>query len=91
MRNLVLTAAMLLLPAAAHAADMLHLDRDGYKLEYQVAQQPDGTQLITGQDLSSREPFELHVKGRVVQGTVAGRKVSYLVSKRAAAAVATPR
>lgn len=87
MRKIILALGLLGLPAVAGATDLRHAERDGFKIDYTVSPQADGSHLIKGTELTSREAFTFHVKGRSVTGDVGGRPVSFLVSKTDAAAL----
>lgn len=72
-----LAAAFLAVPVAAQADEPLRVERDGYRFEYVVAKQSDGTRLITGRDLDHDMEFRLHVRGRKVTGDFGGRPVAF--------------
>lgn len=72
-----LAAAFVAVPAAAQAGEPVSIERDGYRFEYVVARQSDGTRLITGRDLKRDLEFRFHVRGRKVTGKVGGSSVSF--------------
>lgn len=77
----VLAAAFLAVPVAAEAGEPVRFERDGYRFEYVVDQQSDGSRLITGRDLDREVEFRFHVRGRKVTGDVGDRSVSFLVPR----------
>lgn len=81
--------ALAAIPAGAHASEPQRVDRDGYRIEYKVSEQADGSKLITGRDLHRGETFSLLVRNRRVRGEVGGRYVSFAAPRQKGAALAS--
>lgn len=87
MRKFVLPLLLLAGSTAAFAQEPVRFSQDGVSYEYVVTDQADGTQLISGRNLTANQDFQLKVRAGKVTGTVGGSSVAFEVP--AAKAVAT--
>lgn len=85
MRIILLSAAALLTAAPALAQEPTRFSYAGVQYEYVAKDLDDGSRVITGRNLTSRQPFKLTVRGRRVAGMVGGASVSFKVPRTAEA------
>jgi hypothetical protein len=86
--TLVAAVALAVIPVSAQASEPQRIDRDGYRIEYQVSEQADGSKLISGRELHRGETFSLLVRNRRVRGEVGGRYVSFAAPRKKLAVLA---
>lgn len=78
MRKLILASlSVAVVPTAVQAQEPVRFKYAGVEYEYVVAQQADGSRVITGRNITSALPFRLTVRGRKVIGTFGDSSVVF--------------
>lgn len=79
MRKILIASFTLLslTPVLAAAQEPVRFVRDGVQYEYVTLDRADGSRVITGRNLSTRQSFKLVVRGRDVSGTFGSSEVAF--------------